>query len=90
MTLTLTEGTVGGASKAGLQLGGFTSTGVFVEAVLPGSEAAVEGQIQKADQLLKVNDIEIGITNHVLLVKGIHIHFLYFVMQKTWPVLKWI
>lgn len=51
---------MGGASKAGLQLGGFSSTGVFVDGVLPGTEAEVKGQIQKGDQLLEVNGGKIG------------------------------
>lgn len=51
---------MGGASKAGLELGGFSSTGVFVEDLIPGSEAEVKGQLRKGDQLLEINGTKIG------------------------------
>ena len=47
---------MGGASKAGLQLGGFSSTGVFIEKLLPGNEA----ELQTGDQLLQINETKIG------------------------------
>ncbi len=56
----MARGSVGGASKAGLRLSGFSTTGVFVEEVLPGSQAEVKGQIQRGDQLLKINGTKIG------------------------------
>ena len=51
---------MGGASKAGLRLSGLSSTGVFVDRVLPGSQAEVEGHIQRGDQLLEINGRKIG------------------------------
>jgi hypothetical protein len=56
VTLVLTKGTVGGASKVGLQLGGFSSTGVFIERLLPGNEAP----LKIGDQLLEINETKIG------------------------------
>ena len=56
----MAQGSVGGASKAGLRLTGFSSTGVFVEEVLPGSQAEVEGLVQRGDQLLQINETKIG------------------------------
>ena len=60
MTLTMAQGSVGGASKAGLRLCGFSSTGVFVEEVVPGSQADTSGQVQKGDQLLEIDGKTIG------------------------------
>ena len=51
---------MGGASKAGLRLGGFSSTGVFVEGVLPGSETEKDGQFREGDQLLEIDGRKIG------------------------------
>ena len=51
---------MGGASKAGLKLGGFSTTGVFVDSIIPGSEAEMKDLVQKGDQLLQINDTKIG------------------------------
>ena len=51
---------MGGASKAGLQLGGFSTTGVFVEEVVSGSEAEVKGQLRSGDQILQLDRTKIG------------------------------
>ena len=51
---------MGGAKRAGMEIIGLSSTGVFIDALTPGSAAHHSSELRTGDQILKINDEIIG------------------------------